>query len=79
VKHIEAPDKALEPPAFGGGSMRVVKPCQDIAVRRHMKVLTIGATGFIGRHAVPLLVAQGIEVAVLHRGETDAPPRALRR
>lgn len=43
-----------------------------------MKVVAIGATGFIGRHVVPLLVEQGIEVVVLHRGETDAdlPDRA---
>ena len=32
----------------------------------------IGATGFIGPHVVRLLVEQGYEVAVLHRGETDA-------
>lgn len=45
-----------------------------------MKVLAIGATGFIGRHVVPLLVEQGIEVAVLHRGETDADlPDGVRR
>jgi nucleoside-diphosphate-sugar epimerase len=37
-----------------------------------MKALAIGATGFIGRHVIPLLVEQGIEVAVLHRGEVDA-------
>ena len=45
-----------------------------------MKVLAIGATGFIGRHVVPLLVEQGIEVAVLHRGDTDADfPAGVRR
>lgn len=45
-----------------------------------MKVLAIGATGFIGRHVVPLLVEQGIEVVVLHRGETDADfPDGVRR
>jgi len=45
-----------------------------------MKVLAIGATGFIGRHLVPLLVEQGIELAVLHRGETDAElPDGVRR
>lgn len=45
-----------------------------------MKVLAIGATGFIGRHVVPLLVEQGVEVAVLHRGETDANlPDGVRR
>ncbi len=45
-----------------------------------MKVLAIGATGFIGRHVVPLLVEQGIEVVVLHRGETDADlPYGVRR
>jgi nucleoside-diphosphate-sugar epimerase len=35
-----------------------------------MKVLAIGATGFIGRHVLPRLVDEGHEVAVLHRGET---------
>jgi len=45
-----------------------------------MKVLAIGATGFIGRHVVPLLVGQGIEVAVLHRDETGADlPAGVRR
>lgn len=45
-----------------------------------MKVLAIGATGFIGRHVIPLLVEQGIEVAVLHRGETAADlPAGVRR
>jgi nucleoside-diphosphate-sugar epimerase len=45
-----------------------------------MKVLAIGATGFIGRHVVPLLVEQGIEVAVLHRDETGADlPAGVRR
>ena len=45
-----------------------------------MKVLAIGATGFIGRHVVALLVDQGIEVAVLHRGETGADlPLTVRR
>lgn len=45
-----------------------------------MKVLAIGATGFIGRHVVPLLVEQGIEVAMLHRSETDADlPAGVRR
>jgi nucleoside-diphosphate-sugar epimerase len=45
-----------------------------------MKVLAIGATGFIGRHVVPLLVEQGIEVVVLHRGETEADlPEGVRR
>jgi nucleoside-diphosphate-sugar epimerase len=37
-----------------------------------MKVLAIGSTGFIGRHVVPILVKQGMEVAVLHRGKTSA-------
>lgn len=35
-------------------------------------MLAIGATGFIGRHVIPLLVERGIEVAVLHRSETEA-------
>lgn len=43
-------------------------------------MLAIGATGFIGRHVVPLLVEQGMEVVVLHRGETDAGlPDGVRR
>ena len=37
-----------------------------------MRVLAIGATGFIGRHVIPRLVDHGHEVAVLHRGETMA-------
>jgi nucleoside-diphosphate-sugar epimerase len=37
-----------------------------------VKVLAIGATGFIGRHVIPVLVEQGIDVAVFHRGETGA-------
>jgi len=45
-----------------------------------MKVLAIGATGFIGRHVIPLLVEQGIEIAVLHRGETGVDlPAGVRR
>jgi len=45
-----------------------------------MKVLAIGTTGFIGRHVIPLLVEQAIEVAVLHRGETGADlPAGVRR
>ncbi|MEX2125841.1 MAG: NAD-dependent epimerase/dehydratase family protein [Woeseia sp.] len=37
-----------------------------------MKVLAIGATGFIGSHVVRLLTEQGHDVAVLHRGRTSA-------
>jgi nucleoside-diphosphate-sugar epimerase len=37
-----------------------------------MRVLAIGASGFIGAHVVRLLVDQGNEVAVFHRGETHA-------
>lgn len=37
-----------------------------------MRVLAIGATGFIGPHVVRLLVEQGHDIAVLHRGETSA-------
>jgi nucleoside-diphosphate-sugar epimerase len=45
-----------------------------------MKVLAIGATGFIGRQVIPLLVDQGIELAVFHRGETSADlPAGVRR
>lgn len=35
-----------------------------------MRVLAIGATGFIGQHVVGLLVGRGLDVGVLHRGET---------
>jgi nucleoside-diphosphate-sugar epimerase len=38
-----------------------------------MKVIAIGATGFIGRHLVSELVGAGHEVAVLHRGQTPLP------
>lgn len=37
-----------------------------------MRVLGIGATGFIGRHVVSRLVEQGHDVAVLHRGRTTS-------
>jgi nucleoside-diphosphate-sugar epimerase len=40
-----------------------------------MKVIAIGATGFIGRHVLTKLVAGGHEVAVLHRGKTPLPAR----
>lgn len=44
-----------------------------------MRVFAIGATGFIGRHVVSLLVDQGHDVAVLHRGETVASlPQGVR-
>ena len=33
-----------------------------------MRVIAIGATGFIGRHVIAQLVESGHEVAVLHRG-----------
>lgn len=43
-----------------------------------MKVLAIGATGFIGHHVLSRLVGQEIDVAVLHRGTTPATlPDAL--
>jgi nucleoside-diphosphate-sugar epimerase len=35
-----------------------------------MKILVLGGTGFIGPHAVRLLMAGGNEVAVFHRGQT---------
>lgn len=35
-----------------------------------MRILGIGATGFIGRHVLSLLVSEGHDVAVLHRGRT---------
>lgn len=37
-----------------------------------MNVLAIGAAGFIGSYVVRLLIAQGHDVAVLHRGPTTA-------
>jgi nucleoside-diphosphate-sugar epimerase len=40
-----------------------------------MKVIAIGATGFIGRHVLTKLVEAGHEVAVLHRGTTRFPSR----
>ncbi len=36
-----------------------------------MRVLAIGATGFIGAHVVRCLLDEGHEVAVLHRGDTN--------
>jgi nucleoside-diphosphate-sugar epimerase len=36
-----------------------------------MKILAIGATGFIGRHVVDQLVRSGHVVTILHRGETN--------
>ena len=38
-----------------------------------MRVLVIGGTRFIGRHAVSKLAAEGCDVAVFHRGETEPP------
>ncbi len=37
-----------------------------------MRILMIGGTGFIGRHVTAQLAAEGHEVAVVHRGKTDA-------
>lgn len=41
-----------------------------------MRILVIGGTGFIGPYVVRHLIAQGHEVAVFHRGQTQAelPP-----
>jgi nucleoside-diphosphate-sugar epimerase len=36
-----------------------------------VKILAIGATGFIGRHVVEVLLGWGHAVAILHRGETS--------
>ncbi len=45
-----------------------------------MRVLAIGATGFIGPHAVRDLTARGHEVAVVHRGDTGASlPNGVRQ
>ena len=45
-----------------------------------MKILAIGATGFIGSQAVRLLLEAGHRVAVLHRGEKpgDLPDEVQR-
>jgi nucleoside-diphosphate-sugar epimerase len=40
--------------------------------RLKMRVLAIGATGFIGPHVVRRLLRRGHDVAVLHRGRTSA-------
>lgn len=37
-----------------------------------MRLLVIGGTSFVGRHAVEAAVAQGHEVTVFHRGRTNA-------
>ena len=37
-----------------------------------MRILVIGATGFIGAYVVRLLVQQGHDLAILHRGQTTA-------
>jgi uncharacterized protein YbjT (DUF2867 family) len=37
-----------------------------------MKVLAIGASGFLGKHVVQQLLLQGHEVAGFHRGNTVA-------
>ena len=44
-----------------------------------MKVLVIGGTNFIGPPLVRRLVALGHEVAVFHRGRTQADLPARRR
>lgn len=45
-----------------------------------MRVLVLGGTQFIGPHVVRCLVAQGREVAVFHRGQTQAElPASVRR
>lgn len=45
-----------------------------------MRVLAIGATGFIGPYAVRDLTERGHEVAVVHRGDTEARlPDGVRR
>ncbi len=45
-----------------------------------MKILAIGATGFIGSQAVLLLLEAGHDIAVLHRGEkAGALPAEVRR
>src|SRR5437870_4131038 len=41
-----------------------------------MKLFVLGGTGFVGRHVVRLLLDNGHEIAVFHRGQTHAglPP-----
>lgn len=41
-----------------------------------MKVLVTGASGFVGRRAVPLLLAAGHEVVSVGRGRSDQPAHA---
>lgn len=43
-----------------------------------MRVLILGGTRFVGRHAARLLVAAGVEVTVLHRGVTGDAPAGTR-
>src|SRR5207245_1406037 len=38
-----------------------------------MRVIAIGATGFIGRHVVSSLIQAGHDVLVVHRGNTSLP------
>ena len=42
-----------------------------------MRVIAVGATGFIGRHVVSKLVDAGHEVCVVHRGKTGLPAGSL--
>jgi nucleoside-diphosphate-sugar epimerase len=44
-----------------------------------MRVLAIGATGFIGQHVVRRLVDQGHSVVVFHRSETGVVPMGARQ
>jgi len=44
-----------------------------------MRVLAIGATGFIGRHVVRRLIELGHDVVVLHRNETHVIPDGARQ
>ena len=41
-----------------------------------MRVIAIGATGFIGRHVINKIVDAGHEVVVLHRDKTPLPVRS---
>ena len=52
---------------------RVRQPPARLAGNLAMRVLVVGATGFIGRHVVARLTEAGHEVAAFHRGKSLSP------